>query len=145
MRHRRAALTLFVLAVLTTGCSANDEPAAATSSTAAPTTSAAAVTSEDTATSAPPASSAAGQVISVTVAGGKVNPAPAAIDVKLGSTITIEVTADVADEIHVHGYDKSLALEVGKPGQLRLTADVPGQFEVELESAHLLLFTLRVS
>jgi hypothetical protein len=84
-------------------------------------------------------------VISATVAGGKVTPAPAPVDVKLGSTIAIEVTSDVADEIHVHGYDKTLQLEPGKPGRLELAATIPGQFEVELENAQLLLFNLRVS
>jgi heme/copper-type cytochrome/quinol oxidase subunit 2 len=66
-------------------------------------------------------------------------------DVPLGSTVTLKVTSDVADEVHVHGYDKKGDVEAGSSVTITFTADLPGQFEVELEDAHLKLVELRVS
>jgi len=162
LRMRRAVpIALAALAVLAAGCSASDEPAdptttappaatepAAPTATAAPTgtaaTSAAPTGTAATGTAASGAQ-ASGQVISVVVAGGRVTPAPATVVVKLGETITVEVTADVADEVHVHGYDKLLPVRPGSPARVQLAAVIPGQFDVELENAKLVLFTLRVT
>ncbi len=142
MRTRLAVLAAIALSVSLAGCG-DDEPsgAATTTTTAAASTTTAATTT----TTAPAPTTPAGQVISVTVSGGTVTPPPAAVDVKLGTTVTIEVTTDVADELHVHGYDRTLDLTAGAPGRLELPATIPGQFEVELHGDHLLLFTLRVS
>lgn len=84
------------------------------------------------------------QVISVSVAGGNVNPPPGPVDVKLGSTVVIEVTADADDEIHVHGYEVTAPVQAGQPSRVTIMADAPGQFEVELHSNSLVLLTLRV-
>lgn len=145
-----ATVTLSAFAVLTAGCSASDEPAAVTTTTVAPAPPAATATSATTSapatgTASATSATATPQVISVTVAGGQVTPAPAPVAVKAGDTVVIEVTSDKADELHVHGYDKTLALPAGQPTRLELLANIPGQFDVELHSTHLLLFTLRVS
>lgn len=84
------------------------------------------------------------QVISVSVAGGNVNPPPGPVDVQLGSTVVVEVTADADDEIHVHGYDITAPVQAGQPSRVTIMADAPGQFEVELHSNSLVLLTLRV-
>lgn len=42
--------------------------------------------------------------------------------------------ADVSDEVHVHAIDIHKNVTPGKPVTLRFTADIPGQFEVELEA-----------
>ena len=84
------------------------------------------------------------QVIAVSVTGGNVNPPPGPVDVKLGSTVVIEVTSDADDEVHVHGYDITAAVQAGLPSRVTVMADAPGQFEVELHSNSLLLLTLRV-
>ena len=64
--------------------------------------------------------------------------------VKLGQTVTIQVVADTTDEVHLHGYDKKVDVAKGRPATLTFTADVPGIFEVELESAGLKLLDLVV-
>ena len=63
----------------------------------------------------------------------------------LGSMVTITVTADVNDEVHVHGYDEKVDLTAGTPGSVTFTADIPGQFEVELDNTHLRVLELQVS
>jgi hypothetical protein len=61
-----------------------------------------------------------------------------------GERIKFVVTADVADEVHVHGYD--IAKDVRANGTVRFAfpADIEGVFEVELESAHVTIAKLRV-
>jgi len=40
-----------------------------------------------------------------TVANGKVSPSGAKYDVAKGSTVTINVSSDANETVHVHGYD----------------------------------------
>jgi hypothetical protein len=55
------------------------------------------------------------------------------------------VDADVADEVHVHGYDLVADVAPGSPAELTFLADIPGVFEVELESSHVELLRLEVA
>lgn len=64
--------------------------------------------------------------------------------VDLGSEVDITVTADVEDEVHVHGYDLFESVADGSPASFTFTADIPGDFEIELEDSGRLLFNLRV-
>jgi hypothetical protein len=91
---------------------------------------------------APPADTA--QVIALTVAAGTVSGESGRVVVTLGSAVRIEVTADVADEVHVHGYDLTVDTVPGQPVIVEFTADIPGVFEVELHGSELLLTRLQV-
>ncbi|MXZ07785.1 MAG: hypothetical protein F4Y75_09915 [Acidimicrobiia bacterium] len=64
--------------------------------------------------------------------------------VSLNETVTIQVTGNSTDEIHIHGYDLYIDLEDGE-GRLSFTASIPGIFEVELEGSHTLVLQLEVS
>jgi hypothetical protein len=55
--------------------------------------------------------------------------------VKKGQKLTLVVTADVADHVHLHGYDKMVDVVPGRPAKLPFTATIPGRFEVELEDS----------
>ena len=46
--------------------------------------------------------------------------------VKLGSTVRIQVVADTADEVHLHGYDKKVDLVKGNSGQSDLQSRCAG-------------------
>jgi hypothetical protein len=65
--------------------------------------------------------------------------------VPVGERVRIEVRADVADEVHVHGYDLMADVSPGRPAVIAFRADAAGVFEVELEDAGKLLFRLRVA
>ena len=67
------------------------------------------------------------------------------VSVPLGETVILTVQADVDDEIHVHGYDLFADVDPATPGTIEFVADIPGIFEVELESSHALLVELEVS
>ena len=53
--------------------------------------------------------------------------------VKQGDRAAIVVTSDVADEVHLHGYDVSRPVSAGETVRLPFRATIPGRFEVELE------------
>jgi copper(I)-binding protein len=48
--------------------------------------------------------------------------------------VVLVVTSDVADEIHLHGYDISRDVAAGGKVRLPFKATIPGRFEAELES-----------
>jgi FtsP/CotA-like multicopper oxidase with cupredoxin domain len=81
--------------------------------------------------------------VEVTVANGDV-VGPKSVEVKAGEKVSIAITSDVADHVHVHGYDKLVDLAPGKRAVLSFTANIPGVWEVELEDAGKLLFELKV-
>lgn len=83
-------------------------------------------------------------VVMVTYFDGAVDAPEERVEVELGSTVGIMIEADVADDLHVHGYDMFIDVDPGTPGSVVFTADVPGVFEVELESAGTFLFEIQV-
>ncbi|MCP3757539.1 cupredoxin domain-containing protein [Streptomyces sp. TBY4] len=95
----------------------------------------------------PPAASQASEAdrtVTVTVRDGKVSPAPGRVEVTRGERVALRVTSDRADTLHVHGFDKELALPAGQEATLILTADRTGLFEVETHGSGLVLTQLLV-
>ncbi|MFY1670381.1 hypothetical protein ACN27G_10525 [Plantactinospora sp. WMMB334] len=82
--------------------------------------------------------------IVVSIAGGTVSPAPARIEVSRGQNVRITTTSDVADMVHVHGYDLAVTLRPGVAGTIDFVADRDGLFEVETHGQELQLFQLVV-
>ena len=89
-------------------------------------------------------STTGGRVIQVAFRGGAVSGA-ARQQVRRGETVRLVVSSDVADEVHVHGYDKTAAIGADGTVELSFTADIPGVFEVELEQRGRRLLTLEVT
>jgi ABC-type Fe3+-hydroxamate transport system substrate-binding protein len=65
--------------------------------------------------------------------------------VSQGDDVVLVVTSDVADEIHLHGYDESKDVPAGGTIRLPFTATVPGRFEVELEQRSVQIADLTVN
>jgi hypothetical protein len=80
----------------------------------------------------------------ITIAGGKVSPPSGWLEVTKGRPVSITVTSDVADEVHVHGYDLKAELRPGEPVTLRFTADLTGVFQVETHRSKLVLTQVAV-
>ena len=87
----------------------------------------------------------AGQRIEVTVTGGQVTGDTGRVPVPAGEHVTLVVTSDAADELHLHGYDLTADLAPDTPAELTFPATIPGVFEVELHDAGTVLLTLQVS
>ena len=62
----------------------------------------------------------------------------------LGSQVRLQVTSDVDDELHVHGFDVEKPLRPGSTTTVELTADQQGVFEVETHETELQLLQLEV-
>ena len=90
------------------------------------------------------ASTPAGQRIEVQVSGGEVSGDTGRVPVAAGEHVTLVLTSDVADEVHVHGYDLEAELSPGQPTEIALDATIPGVFEVELHEAGTQLLSLQV-
>jgi ABC-type molybdate transport system substrate-binding protein len=67
------------------------------------------------------------------------------VTIEQGQRVTLIVSADVADEVHVHGYDLMADIAPGSPARISFEASVPGRFDVELESRAIQIAELRVS
>ena len=61
-----------------------------------------------------------------------------------GDTVRFRVRSDVADHVHVHGYDLMKDIEPGKTVTFSFPADITGIFEIELEDAGEQIAQLRV-
>lgn len=135
------AVAALALTAALSGCGSDDaQPAAATSS---PDATPAATAKPSPKTSATPTSDAV--AINITIDGKQVDPAPSRTKVPVNSKVRLTVSSDVANEIHVHGYDIYKDVAPGKPAVITFKADQKGLFEVEThESPVLILGQLQV-
>jgi hypothetical protein len=160
-RPAASALSLaLTLTLLLAACGGDDEAAApastgssevgaSTSTTTSPEVSTSTSTTVTSATALPattvPAGPEADVVLEVVVEAGSVIEGGGRESVPIGSTVALVVMSDVAEEIHLHGYDVELAVEPGVPAVLGFAADIPGVFEVELHGSGLGLWDLEIS
>lgn len=153
-----AAATLGLLLSLFLALRPDDEdettattpPPAATTTEAATTTDVPATTEEPpppATTDAPPATTttAAGPaVVRIVVVGGQPEGGIRRASVRRGREVIVRVSSDVADHIHLHGYDLIADVAPGAPAELSFVADVPGRFEIELEDRGVPIADLQV-
>jgi hypothetical protein len=147
----RTAAVPVLLAALLSGCAAgvdepetsqpaaaaSAEPSAASSASASPSASAAPTPT------APPAPQV--RAIEVAYAGGQVTGSSGREEVRLGEQVVLRFSSDVAEEVHVHGYDLEVALPAGGSAEIPVSATIPGVFEVELHESGKVLYQLRVA
>ena len=120
---------------------ATTTPSPTTSATAAPATTTS--TTEPTTTTAPTTTDPGPATYEFAVTGSTVE-GPDRIEASVGEEIVIVVAADVADEVHLHGYDLYADVGPGDSATLEVVTDIPGIFEMELEGARLVLTELVV-
>ena len=71
--------------------------------------------------------------LSVAIRGGEPVGGIVRVTASKGDVVVVTVRSDVAEEVHVHGYDLMADVAPGKPARLRFTASLTGRFELELE------------
>jgi len=57
------------------------------------------------------------------------------IKVAMGDMVSVTVTNDTDEEVHLHAYDVSIELRAGVPGTLTFMATASGRFPIELEGS----------
>jgi hypothetical protein len=105
-------------------------------------------TTEETteeATTTEPAGPPPPQRINVRFQDGEVVGGIKEVDVDRNRQVVLVVRSDVADHVHVHGYDLLGDVAPGQPTRIRFRANRVGRFEVELEDRALQLIDLRVN
>lgn len=139
MPRRIVYLLTTAALLLAAGCASGTDSGSTTPSGASP-------TSSGSTSSQSSASGDAAKVVEVTasVRDGKVSPKPRRVQVPMGSTVRLQVTSDVDDEVHVHGFDVEEHLAAGRPTTIELHADQSGLFEVETHETELELLQLEV-
>jgi FtsP/CotA-like multicopper oxidase with cupredoxin domain len=95
------------------------------------------------ATAAPQAAPAPREVELVVKSGKLVSGEPV-IKVREGDEVTLRITSDKADEVHMHGYDRHAHIKANGTATITLKADRTGRFPFELHKSHLELGTLEV-
>lgn len=107
--------------------------------TASPPATSTVTTSTVTTTALPKAT-----VIAIQIKDGKPVDGITRADVKSGQLVDLVVHSDVADEVHLHGYDLHQDVEPGGTARIRFRAKIPGVFEAELENRKLQILELTV-
>ena len=98
------------------------------------TTSSATTTTTDTTTTDTTTTAAKPVEVAIVVENGAPQGGIVRQTVDKNDQVVLVVTSDVADEIHLHGYDKAKDVAAGGTIRLPFKATIPGRFEAELES-----------
>jgi len=117
-----------VASIALVGCGSNDSESASTDTTTTETT----TTTTDTTTITTEAEKPT--EVKVVVVNGSPQGGIVRQTVSKDDQVVLVVTSDVADEIHLHGYDKAKDVAAGGTIRLPFKATIPGRFEAELES-----------
>lgn len=139
------ALALVAGALLAAGCGSQPNPAVGGGTSPEASAPAAPSPAPVPDTAGPETGAAAEPTLRISYADGQVSGETGRVPVALGTTVTVLVRSDVADEVHLHGYDKTVAVPAGGSATLRFSADIPGVFELELHEAGITLASLEVS
>jgi hypothetical protein len=89
--------------------------------------------------------SGAGLTIDITIAHGQVAPANATLQATDGQPITLHVTSDATDELHVHSVpDHKFEVAATANQTFQFSVDVPGSVDVELHHLDRTVATIHV-
>ena len=116
-----------VASIALVGCGSNDSESASTDTTTTDTTTTTTDTTTTTEAEKP-------TEVKVVVVNGSPQGGIVRQTVSKDDQVVLVVTSDIADEIHLHGYDKARDVAAGGTIRLPFKATIPGRFEAELES-----------
>jgi hypothetical protein len=97
-----------------------------------------------TTTEAAPEPAPEPEVPTVTFADGKVEGGVQKLSFDKGDQVEFKVRSDVADEVHVHGFDVMKDVAAGGSVTFAFEATIDGAYEVELEGSGTQLATLEI-
>ncbi len=90
------------------------------------------------------ATARAAKTVEIEVKDGEVVGGVQRVRLNRGDEIVLVVRSDVADEVHVHGYDERADISAGGTVRIAFTADAPGVFIAELEEHRTRLVSLEI-
>jgi hypothetical protein len=69
----------------------------------------------------------------------------AELEYEQGDTVRLRIRSDVAEHVHVHGYDLLVDVVPGRTARMEFEADITGIFEIEFENSHEQIAELKVN
>lgn len=83
--------------------------------------------------------------LNITIAGGQITPTNATLQAAVKQQITLHVTSDATDELHVHSVpDHKFEVAAAPHQTFQFSVDVPGSVEVESHHLHKTIATIQV-
>jgi len=134
MKRSASSMTVLAAVLALAGCGGSSSETQSTQTTTA-------TASETTTTSTSPAQES---VVRIVVVGGVPKGGIVRKTVNEGDHVVVVVKSDVADEVHVHGYDLKGDVAAGGTARIAFVAKTPGRFEIELENRGLQIGDLTV-
>jgi hypothetical protein len=134
---------LFAAGFVLASCGSDDEESVDTTTTQTTTTTTTVQTTTTTQTTPPPPPGPT--QIRIVVVDGAPRGGIVRETVDQGDRVVLIVRSDVADHVHLHGYDIMRDVAPGTPARLPFRATIPGRFEVELEDRGLQIADLTVT
>jgi len=131
MNRTMLAAACVLAAAALAGCASDDGDSASSSDSTTTTETTTDTTTTDTTTTT---DAETPTVVRITVVDGQPTGGIVRQTVKRDDRVVLVVTSDVADEIHLHGYDVSRDVAAGGTVRLPFQATIPGRFEAELEN-----------
>ena len=125
-------LALFVSGFALASCGGDDEATGTTATETTQTTTTTTTESTTTTTTEPEVEKPT--LVRVVVVNGAPKGGIVRRTVDKGDRVVIVVKSDVADEVHLHGYDISRDVVAGGTARIAFRAKLQGRFEVELEN-----------
>lgn len=146
---RNTALVAVAVAVLAVGfvlVQGSDDGTSTSAERTTPTTPAApnATTTPEATTPAPAAEPAEPEVPTLVFANGEARGGVKRLSFTKGDQVRFRVRSDVAEEIHVHGFDKMEEVPAGGTAAFAFTATFDGAYEVEMEGSGTQIATLEI-
>jgi hypothetical protein len=131
----RAAVIGCAAVALVAGCGSSSDGTSPTTAEPVPSTD-----------STPPVSAQLDSLrMNVSIVGDTVEPTNQRLDASVGQTISMSITSDVTDELHVHSVpEHTFEIEPGDEQEFTFTVDVPGQVDIELHHSDRTVATLVV-
>jgi len=136
---RAPALALLAGALLLAGCGGGSKSSSQTT-TAVTTAPVRTVTAQPVTRPAEPKAT----VITIRIKDGKPVGGITRVTVEKPQRVELVVHSDIADEVHVHGYDLHQDVEAGGTARIGFPATIQGVFEAELENRKLQILELTV-
>jgi len=93
----------------------------------------------------PESASMGGKVPTIVIRNGEPVGGVRELEYDAGDQIRFEVSSDVADEVHVHGYDLMQDVPAGGTVSFDFPAEIEGIFEAELEGRKEQIAEIRVN
>jgi FtsP/CotA-like multicopper oxidase with cupredoxin domain len=139
-----ATIVVLILAFVLLRPSGDDGGSPGPSSSSSSATSTPAASAPATSTSTAATTTAQAPVKTVRVVNGQPQGGIKTLSFQKGDRVRLRVVSDVADEIHIHGYDVKKDVAKGGSVQFSFPATIEGRFEIELENAGTQIANLEV-